>query len=134
MRHYLTRVLFLLILVTGLILVFFFNPEFTFYPPCLFKKMTSLQCPGCGSARACYHLLHGNFLAAIDYNLLLTGFLPLLLMECFSRLFNIKPTTVSKLQVITNHIRPVHVLIVVIVFWVIRNLPFYPFSLLSSDQ
>ena len=26
------------------------------YPPCIFKKITSFDCPGCGSTRACYHV------------------------------------------------------------------------------
>jgi len=133
MRIYATRIIFLFLLITGLTFVFFFNPETTFYPPCLFKKFTSLQCPGCGSARACYHLLHGDFLTAIDCNLLLTGFLPLLVMEGFSRFFFINRNRASKLRVIENHIRPLHVLIAVLIFWILRNLPFYPFNFLSSD-
>lgn len=133
MHIYFTRILFLAALIIGPAFVYFFNPETSFYPPCLFKKLTSLQCPGCGSARACYHLLHGDFLAALDYNLLLTGFLPLLIMEGFSRLFFINRNTAPKLRVIQNYVRPVHVLIAVLFFWILRNLPLYPFSLMSSD-
>ncbi len=131
MRTYVARVSLLVILVTGMILVFLFNPESSFYPPCFFKKLTSLQCPGCGSARACYHLLHGNFLTAIDYNLLLAAFLPFILVDGFSRLLDINA---GKLHVIRNYMKPRYVLIVVIVFWVVRNLPLYPFTLLSSDH
>lgn len=130
MRLDMARIFLLVTLTVGMILVFLFNPESTFYPPCLFKKLTNLQCPGCGSARACYHLLHGNFVTAIDYNLLLTGFLPLLMIEGFSRLFDMKG---SKLHVVRNHIKPRYVLVIVVVFWIARNLPFYPFTLLSSD-
>lgn len=134
MRIYFTRLLFLGIFITGVCLLYFFNPENTAYPPCLFKKLTSLQCPGCGSARACYHLLKGNFIAAVDYNLLLTGFFPLITLECFSRFFFKGNNGVSKLRVIENHIRPVQVLMLVLVFWIVRNLPVYPFNMLSSDH
>ena len=134
MRIHSTHLLLLPVLITGIVFLFFLNPETSFYPPCLFKKFTGLQCPGCGSARACYHLLHGNFLTAIDYNLLFTGFLPLLIMEGFSRLFFINRNTESRLRVIQNHIRPLHVLILVLIFWILRNLPLYPFNFLSSDH
>ncbi|MBC7827669.1 MAG: DUF2752 domain-containing protein [Chitinophagaceae bacterium] len=134
MRMYSPYLLLVLALVTGVGLLFFFNPETSFYPPCLFKKFTGLQCPGCGSARACYHLLHGNFLTAIDYNLLLTVFLPLIVMEGFSRLFFINRGTESKLRIIQNHVRPLHVLVLVLIFWILRNVPIYPFSILSSDH
>jgi hypothetical protein len=134
MRLRLTRGFLLLVLAGGVILVFLFNPESTFYPPCFFKKFTSLQCPGCGSARACYHLMHGNFLTAIDYNLLLAAFLPFIVVDGFSRLFDFNAGKGSKLEVIRNFMKPKFVLVIVIVFWVVRNLPFYPFTLLSSDH
>lgn len=134
MSFQLSRILILSFVITGVILVFLFNPETSFYPPCIFKKITNLQCPGCGSARACYHLLHGNFLIAVNYNLLVTGFLPLIALEGFSRVFKFKDQRGSKLQVIRNHVRPMLVLAIVVIFWIVRNLPFYPFNLLSSDH
>jgi len=79
-------------------------------------------------------LLHGDFLIAVDYNLLFIAFLPLLVMEMFSRLFYVSSQTASKLRIIQNHLRPVHVLVVVLTFWIVRNLPMYPFNLLSSDH
>ena len=134
MPLYYSRILFLAALITGCVFIFVVNPETSLYPPCLFKKLTNLQCPGCGSARACYHLLHGDFLIAVDYNLLFIAFLPLLVMEMFSRLFYVSRQTASKLRIIQNHLRPVHVLVVVLTFWIVRNLPMYPFNLLSSDH
>ena len=45
-----------------LALLCFFNPEeSSFFPPCLFHSATGLKCPGCGSQRAIYLLLHGRF-------------------------------------------------------------------------
>jgi hypothetical protein len=117
----------------GIAFIYFINPETSLYPPCIFKKLTSLQCPGCGSARACYHLLHGNFLTAIDHNILMTAFLPLLIIEGFARLFLNNHNNATRLRVIENNIRPFHVLIIVITFWILRNLELYPFQLLSSD-
>lgn len=36
--------------------------------PCLFKYVTGLYCPGCGSTRSLYFLLHFNILKALYYN------------------------------------------------------------------
>lgn len=129
----LMRSLFVLFILFGIVFIYLMNPEISLYPPCIFKKLTSLQCPGCGSARACYHLLHGNFLTAIDYNLLVTAFLPLLIIEGFARLFLNSRSHASRLRIIQNNVRPLQVLIVVIIFWILRNVELYPFQLLSSD-
>lgn len=42
-----------------------------FGPPCLFRSVTGLCCPGCGLTRACIALLHGDWYAAWRYNYLL---------------------------------------------------------------
>jgi hypothetical protein len=43
----------------------------TFYPHCAFHDMTGLDCPGCGTTRALYQLLHGNVGAAFRLNAML---------------------------------------------------------------
>jgi hypothetical protein len=37
-------------------------------PGCLFRKMTDLECPGCGMTRATHALLHGNISEAFQFN------------------------------------------------------------------
>ena len=41
------------------------NQEFTV---CLFKKVTTVPCPSCGTTRSVMQLSHGNFLSAILIN------------------------------------------------------------------
>lgn len=37
-------------------------------PGCFFRRLTSLECPGCGMTRATYAVLHGNFAEAFRLN------------------------------------------------------------------
>ena len=60
-------------LFAGILLLFFFDPATAgFYPPCLFKTLLGVPCPGCGSLRAAHQLLHGNFQEAWALNPTLT--------------------------------------------------------------
>lgn len=62
----------------GALVLFFCDPaRAPIYPPCLFHQLTGLSCPGCGSLRALHALLHGHWVAALHFNLLLVASLPL---------------------------------------------------------
>lgn len=37
-------------------------------PGCFFRKLTDLECPGCGMTRATYAVLHGRFAEAFRLN------------------------------------------------------------------
>ena len=58
-------------------LLFFFNPaEHAFYPRCLMKLSTGLDCPGCGMQRSFVALLKGNVMESF---LLYPALVPVLL-------------------------------------------------------
>ena len=64
-------------IAAGSILLFFFNPTSAgFFPTCPFRALTGLQCPGCGSTRACYQLIHLHPVAAFKLNPLMMLTLP----------------------------------------------------------
>src|SRR2546430_2669305 len=66
-------------LVAGAVFLFFFNPASPtnqWFPKCPFLLLTGYQCPGCGSTRACYQLLHLHPIAAFEFNPLMMLTLP----------------------------------------------------------
>ena len=110
--------------------LFFLNPgEGSFYPPCPFHLLTGLYCPGCGSLMAVHQLLHGNLAAAFGLNPLMVLSLPFL-GYCL-----ISPRVHAVTKRASAGFVPAFwiwlILLVIILFWILRNLPFYPFTLLA---
>ena len=105
--------------------LFLFNPAlYSFYPLCIFHRTTGLLCPGCGGLRAIHQLLHGHLGTAFRLNALLVLSLPVLfwlgVRRAWRRLRNQPPPAA---------IPPAWfwcALAVVVVFGVLRNLPFVP--------
>jgi hypothetical protein len=107
-------------------MVFFFNPTtHAFYPVCRFHQLTGLNCPGCGSTRALYALLHGNFSNVLrDNALFVLGIFALALRGIWfaAKKFRGQPTVnffPAKL------LWPL--LFIALVFTVLRNLPAFSF-------
>ncbi|HKD81822.1 MAG TPA: DUF2752 domain-containing protein [Candidatus Angelobacter sp.] len=66
--------------LAGLAVVYNFSPSlYSFYPRCPFYTATHWLCPGCGSTRALYALLHGNWRSALHYNAMFTLLAPFVL-------------------------------------------------------
>ncbi|MBN2183129.1 MAG: DUF2752 domain-containing protein [Sedimentisphaerales bacterium] len=124
-----------LLLISGAVFsvffaLFVFKPkDGGLYPPCPFHELTGLYCPGCGSLRAVHLLLHGNFAAAFGLNPLLVLSLPFLGYCLISSRVR-SPSKRSRAGFI-----PAFwiwfILSVIILFWILRNLPFYPLTLLA---
>ncbi len=47
-------------------------PILSFAPDCVFKGLTGIPCPTCGSTRSVVHLAHGDILSALAMNPLTT--------------------------------------------------------------
>lgn len=112
-------------------LVYIYDPSrVQVLPPCIFHSVTGLYCPGCGSTRAMHALLHGNIIQALRFNLLAVVAMPFIAGAIIlSFLRSLTSWRVPKLDL--GHKFPLIVFIVIIVFWVLRNIPIYPLNLLA---
>jgi hypothetical protein len=103
----------------------------SFLPSCFMRETTGLYCPGCGSTRAIHSLLHGRLLAAVRFNPLVT--LLIAPMAAYGLLsFTLRVLKGKSLPEWEIPGRLVVVLLIVILgFGVLRNLPWFPFTLLA---
>jgi hypothetical protein len=124
-------------IVVGLIslgiLYLLINPnEVNFFPKCLLYGVTGFYCPGCGSQRATHQLLNFNIFGVLQQNVLY--FISLLILG-----YHLIMTGIHKIfkKNIYNYIyhpkTPVVILVVIIIFWILRNIPYYPFNLLAPN-
>jgi hypothetical protein len=127
--------LMLLIAGAGIAVLYFFPPRFgSMYPPCMFYTLTGYYCPGCGITRLLHALVHGRFIEAIGYNPLLALLLPLLgiwmaySFLCWQGL--VSDGAVPLPRWLGRNL-PLFLLVMILVYWVARNIPFYPFTLLA---
>lgn len=123
------RIIFIVAAGAILLLYFFIEPkEDGFFPKCIFHQLTDLYCPGCGGQRSVHALLHGRFLTAINYNLLFVLLLPLLFYFMF---IFVSGKKYEKSSFIYKASFSLSIAIFVVSFWVLRNIPFLPFSWLA---
>jgi Protein of unknown function (DUF2752) len=115
-------------IAAGSLLLLFFNPTTApFFPTCPFRALTGLQCPGCGSTRACYQLLHLHPIAAFKLNPLFMLTLPFIIYGLLG-LTRSAITGRPQRRVFIPSIYLWSWLAVLIFFWVFRNTPWYPFA------
>lgn len=104
-----------------------FNPaETPWFPKCPFRMLTGLECPGCGSQRAVHHLLHFDIRGALTENMLLVIAIPYLVVGF---IFDIIPTNneaaLKWRKRLFGTTAILIVLTIVILFWVLRNVPYF---------
>jgi hypothetical protein len=114
-------------LAAGATYLFIFEPgKSGFFPVCPFRAITGFTCPGCGSTRGLHCLLHGDVVAAFEFNPLLILSLPFLfyaLVRYTNAAMRGRPLKGNQLNA-----KYIWVLFVAILsFWVFRNTRFYPF-------
>jgi hypothetical protein len=120
-----------LVLCAGGVCLYTFNPATSgIYPICPFHALTGLHCPGCGTGRAIHQLLHGNLGAAMRLNPLAVLLLPPVAYGSLS----IALQALGRKPLPSKFIPAFWIwtlLAVILLFWALRNVPYYPFSLLA---
>ena len=117
-------------IISGSAAVWYFDPKTAgFFPVCPLYALTGFACPGCGLTRGFHALFHGDILTALDYNALLPFFAVLIAFALASMItFAIRG---SRARVNLLHPNALWVFFVMLmVFGVVRNLPWYPFTIL----
>ena len=98
-------------------------------PVCPTRALLGIDCPGCGSMRMLYSLMHGDVIAALHFNAAAVLALPLLLWAYVSW---VRERVTGKTVTSWQHKRwaPIIALAVVCIWFVIRNVPITPFTVL----
>jgi hypothetical protein len=101
--------------------MFLWNPSVhKYYPDCIFKVITGLQCPGCGGLRGTHEIMHLNFTEAFSYNPLVFISTPVIIYVIIYfalSLFGIKMPKLTLTPVLATLIS-----VIVLLFWIYRNL------------
>ena len=100
------------------------------FPKCALYSTTGLKCPGCGSQRAIHNILQGNVAEAFMNNMLLVISIPYLLMGFYMQ--GLKSPSEFQLrwrEKLFGKNAIYIILILVIGFWIIRNLLNYCFRM-----
>ena len=99
-------------------------------PGCPFRTVTGLDCPGCGATRAVYALTQGDVGLALDHNVLVVLALPVFAGAWV--LWLLARTGRRVRPLVVPPIVSYGIAVVLVTFWVLRNLPWTPFLWLGS--
>ena len=120
-----------LTILAAAIVLFRYNPATSsLYPSSPFRTLTGLYCPGCGTLRALHQLLHGHFITAFGLNPLMMISLPFMICSYINYGFEaIKGKPLWQISIPPQWIW--FILQAIITYWIVRNIPFHPFTWLA---
>lgn len=110
--------------------LWYFDPtKNAFFPACPLYKTTGFACPGCGMTRGFHALLHGDVMTALDFNALIPLFL-VVAGYVTTSLLSVAVRGRAIIQLEKNLIFLWVLVGMLISFGLLRNLPYYPFTVL----
>jgi hypothetical protein len=107
------------------------GPSSRWFPGCLFLRLTGFLCPGCGMTRATHAMLHGDLPAAFRFNPLGMILFPIALTGV---MFDLIAWVRGKSLPFSFRVGgrwAWAIVAAIIVFWLLRNLPVWPCTLLA---
>lgn len=118
------------VMAAGASVIWYFDPsKGGLLPVCPLYALTGFACPGCGLTRGFHALFHGDIAKALDHNALLPFFALLIGFAFVSMLF--LALRGRRVPITLLHPTGLWVFFVMLIsFGVLRNLPFYPFTIL----
>lgn len=106
--------------------------EGSFYPPCVFRQVANIDCAGCGLTRASHELVHLRVGSAIAYNPLVVLALPFIFYWVGTELGAwVWRERYRGPRVRISQRGAFWMLIVVLLYTVLRNIPIWPLTMLS---
>ncbi len=127
-----------IVLALGMIPVFLLamvlyqaGPSATWFPGCLFHRFTGLDCPGCGMTRAAHASLHGRFGEAFRFNPVGMVLFSAALLGLGLELIGWVRGNALSVRFRIGRRGAWWIFGILMVFWVLRNIPFWPFTLLA---
>ena len=113
------------------LLLYWHGPSASWLPDCLFHRMTGFDCPGCGMTRAAHAALHGRFGEAFRFNPLGMVLFPAVLVGLALELVAWVCGSALPLRFRIGARWGWGVFGLLMAFWVFRNIPAWPFTLLA---
>jgi hypothetical protein len=101
------------------VLYYVYDPSVAPFPRCPLLVLTGIKCPGCGSQRAVHHLLHLDVASAMRDNFLLVLSIPYLVAGFALQWTRQQPDLLRRWY---GYQAARVVFVVVMGFWVVRNL------------
>lgn len=113
-----------------------FNPsvDTTHFISCPSKTILGFNCPGCGSQRLIHHLLNFEFGQAFRYNPLLFIGLPFVGFILVQFISNTIFGTNYRTKLFYNNKFVLFIFILLLLYAVLRNIPFEPFTYLAPPE
>lgn len=105
----------------------------SWYPRCQFHSATGLHCPGCGTTRSLHAALNGHVLQSLAYNALAWVVLPIVGIALVRSLWTWYRNTPAKPHR-SSPIWPWVIGALMLLYGVLRNLPWHPFTLLAPHE
>jgi hypothetical protein len=102
-----------------------------FLPGCVFHAATGLNCPGCGMTRATFAVLHGRMGEAFRMNPLGMILLPVAFVGIGLEMLGWMRGRPLSVRLNFGIAGTWWVVGAIFAFWVLRNLPWFPFTFLS---